>query len=76
MTTNEDDDELTFVERMFEQGVTEAKAEAVLRMLDDRKLAPSKEQRQRVMSCTDSTQLDLWFDRAATAVAADEVFAD
>jgi hypothetical protein len=74
MPTNEN--ELTFVERMFEQGVAEAKAEAVLKVLDGRKLAPSKGQRQRVMSCTDAAQLDLWFDRAATAGSADEVFAD
>jgi hypothetical protein len=74
MTTNEN--ELTFVERMFEQGVAEAKAEAVLRILDGRKLAPSTEQRHRVTSCTNSTELDRWFDRAVTAVSADEVFAD
>jgi hypothetical protein len=74
MTTNEN--ELTFVERMFEQGVAEAKAEAVLKVLDGRKLAPSQEQRQRVTSCTDSAQLDRWFDRAITAGTADEVFAD
>jgi hypothetical protein len=74
MTTNEN--ELTFVERMFEQGVVEAKAGAVLKILDGRKLAPSKEQRHHVTSCTDSAQLDLWFDRAVTAGSADEVFAD
>jgi len=27
-------------------------------------------------SCTDATQLDLWFDRAITAGTAAEVFAD
>jgi hypothetical protein len=74
MTTNEN--ELTFVERMFEQGVAEAKAGAVLKILDGRKLAPSKEQRQRVTSCTDSAQLDLWFDRAITATTVAEVFAN
>ena len=90
MTTS--DYEKTFVERIHDQGVSEGeakgkaegkaegeakgKAESVLKLLDARRLAPSKEQRQRVMSCTDSIQLDLWFDRAITAGTAAEVFAD
>jgi hypothetical protein len=86
MTTS--DYEKTFVERIHDQGVSEGeakgeargeakgKAESVLKLLDARRLAPSKEQRQRVMSCTDSMQLDLWFDRAITAGTAAEVFAD
>jgi hypothetical protein len=82
MTTS--DYEKTFVERIHDQGVSEGKAEgeakgkaeSVLKLLDARRLAPSKEQRQRVMSCSDSAQLDLWFDRAITAGTAAEVFAD
>ena len=82
MTTSEY--EKTFVERIHDQGVSEGaakgeakgKAESVLKLLDARRLAPSKEQRQRVMSCTDSMQLDLWFDRAISAGTAAEVFAD
>jgi hypothetical protein len=78
MTTS--DYEKTFVERIHDQGISEGeakgKAEAVLRLLDARHLAPSTEQRQRVTSCTDSGQLDLWFDRAVTAGTAAEVFAD
>jgi hypothetical protein len=54
----------------------EGKAEDVLKLLDARHLAPSQEQRQRVTSCTDQAQLDLWFDRAITAGTAAEVFAD
>ena len=76
--------EKTFVERIHEQGISEGeakgkaegKAEAVLRLLDARDLAPSQEQRQRVTSCTDPAQLDLWFDRAITAGTVTEVFAD
>jgi hypothetical protein len=82
MTTSEY--EKTFVERIHDQGISEGeakgeakgKAEAVLRLLNARHLAPSAEQRQRVTSCTDSGQLDLWFDRAVTAGTAAEVFAD
>jgi hypothetical protein len=45
----------------------------VLRILEVRRLAPSREQ---IMSCTDVAQLDLWFDRAATVGTVDEVFAE
>jgi hypothetical protein len=73
-------DEKTFIERMIDdgkaEGKTEGKAEAVLKLLDRRGLAPSEDQRQTVASCTDMAQLDVWFDRAITAATADEVFAD
>jgi len=82
MTTSEY--EKTFVERIHDQGIiegeakgkAEGKAEDILKLLVARHLAPSQEQRQRVTSCTDSAQLDLWFDRAITATTAAEVFAD
>ncbi len=78
MTTSEY--EKTFVEKIHDQGIAEGeakgKAEAVLKLLDARHLAPSTEQRQQVASCTDAAQLDLWFDRAITAGTAAEVFAD
>ena len=76
--------EKTFVEKIHDQGKAEGlaegkaegKAEGVLKLLDLRHLAPSMEQRQRIASCTDAAQLDRWFDRAATADTADEIFAD
>jgi hypothetical protein len=74
MTTSEY--EKTFVERIHDQGIAEGKAEDVLKLLDARHLSPSEEQRQRVASCTDAAQLNLWFDRAITAATAAEVFAD
>jgi hypothetical protein len=82
MTTSEY--EKTFVEKIHDQGIAEGeakgkaegKAEDVLKLLEVRHLAPSKEQRLRVTSCTDAAQLNLWFDRAITAGTADEVFAD
>lgn len=82
MTTSEY--EKTFVEKIHDQGIAEGeargeakgKAEAVMKLLDARHLAPSKEQRQQVTSCTDAAQLDRWFDRAVTAGTAAEVFAD
>lgn len=82
MTTSEY--EKTFVERIHDQGIAEGeakgkaegKAEDVLKLLDARGLSPSKEQRQRVTSCTDPAQLDLWFERAITVTTVAEVFAD
>jgi len=78
MTTSEY--QKTFVEKIHDQGIAEGeakgKAEDVLKLLDARRLAPSKDQRQQVTSCTDTAQLDLWFDRAITAGTAAEVFAD
>jgi hypothetical protein len=78
MTTSEY--EKTFIERIHDEGIAEGeakgKAEAVLRLLDARGLAPSREQRDRVMSSSDAAQVDLWFDRAVTARTAAEVFAD
>ena len=72
--------EKTFIERIHDQGIAEGeakgKAEAVLKLLDARRLAPTSEQRRQVASSTDPAQLDLWFDRAITASTAAEVFAD
>jgi len=81
MTTSEY--EKTFVERIHDQGIAEGeakgkaegKAEDVLKLLDARGVSLSKEQRQRVTSCTDPAQLDLWFGRAITATTVAEVFA-
>jgi hypothetical protein len=82
MTTSEY--EKTFVERIHDQGIAEGeakgmaegKAEDVLKLLDARHLAPSKDQRQQVTSCTDAAQLNRWFDRAITADTANDVFDD
>ena len=72
--------EKTFIERIHDQGIAEGeargKAEAVLKLLNARGLAPTDEQRRQVTSSTDPVQLDLWFDRAITASTAAEVFAD
>lgn len=73
-------DEKTFIERMVDEGEAKGeakgKAEDVLKLLDRRGLAPSEGQRRKVTSCSDTAQLDVWFDRAITAATADEVFAD
>ena len=66
----------TLVERIYENGVATGRAKTVLWVLDARHLAPTTEQRQLITSCRDLTQLDLWFDRAATVATTAEVFAD
>jgi hypothetical protein len=58
------------------EGLVEGEAKSVLKILGARRLAPSEEQRHRIMSCTDAEQLDLWLNRAITASTADEIFAD
>jgi hypothetical protein len=54
--------EKTFVERIHDQGFAEGKAEGkaegVPKLLDARHLAPSRDQRQQVTSCTDAAQLE------------------
>jgi len=78
MTTSEY--EKTLAERIHDQGMSEGEArgeaKAVLRLLAARGLGLSEAQRERVASCTDSAQLDLWLDRAISASTAAEVFAD
>ena len=76
--------EKTFVERIHDEGIAEGEAKgevkgeakALLMLLDKRMLTLSVEQRDRIRTCADAAQLDLWFDRAVTASSAAEVFAD
>jgi hypothetical protein len=57
------------------QGIAQGMAKSVVSILGLRGLHPSEEQRQRILTCTDIAQLDVWFDRAVTAGSAAEVFA-
>jgi hypothetical protein len=56
------------------QGKAEGEARMVLRVLDARGLQVPDEIRERVLSCTDTAQLDHWGELAATAVSLDDVF--
>ena len=62
------------IERGRTEGLAEAKASDILKIMDARDLKTSEAQRDEVMASTDLGQLDLWFDRALTADSADEVF--
>jgi hypothetical protein len=68
----------SFVDRLLAEGKAEGKAEGearlVLRVLAARRLQATAEIRERVMSCTDTSQLETWAERAATADSIDEVF--
>jgi len=67
------------LEAVREEGVLEGKAagkaEAVLQLLEERGLAMTTEQRQRILSCRDHGQPRAWLLRAATAGDAGGLFA-
>jgi hypothetical protein len=75
-----------FVDRLLAEGEAKGKAEGeakgkaegearvILRVLSARGLQVSAEIRQRVLSCADTSQLEAWADRAATAASVDDVF--
>ncbi len=73
-----------WIESFVDQGRAEGRAEreiedlvtGVLRLLSLRNLHPGKKQVDRVRDCTDRDTLRQWFDRAATAANAKEVFSD
>ena len=61
-----------FVDRFLNEG--EAKGSMLLRFLAARGFDVPDSLRERVLSCTDLTQLDKWGDRAATAASVEDVF--
>ena len=63
-----------FVDRLLAEGKAEGEARVILRVLSARGLEVSAEMRQQVLSCADTSQLETWADRAATATCADDVF--
>jgi len=46
----------------------------ILRVLSARGLQVPADIRERVLSCADTSQLEIWGDRAATAATIDDVF--
>lgn len=57
------------------KGRAEGEAQMLLRYLASRFTVPASI-RDRVTACTDTDQLEAWFDRALTAATLDEVFAE
>ena len=68
----------TFVDRLLAEGEAkgEVKGEArtILRVLAARGLEVPAKVREQVLSCTDTSQLETWTNRAAIAVSIEEVF--
>ncbi|HEX5752533.1 MAG TPA: hypothetical protein VFZ09_40385 [Archangium sp.] len=78
----------TWAEEMLEQGVqkglvrgreegrVEGRAEYILRTLTARGVHVDEASRQRILTCTDVTTLDRWFDRALNATTLSDVLED
>lgn len=54
----------------------EGKAEDVITVLEERGLAVSGAERERIISSADARQLDKWLRRAVTAARASDLFID
>jgi hypothetical protein len=57
-----------------EEGLAAGRAEAILRILDQRGIAVDDESRQAIMSCTNLDTLGPWLDRSLTATQVTEIF--
>ncbi|EYT80090.1 hypothetical protein CF54_27430 [Streptomyces sp. Tu 6176] len=70
----------TLFEETYLEGKAEGKAEErtalILHVLEKRGIKVPEEAHERITSCTDLDQLTTWFDRALTAEAADDLFAE
>ena len=64
------------IERGDQQGAARTKAQDVLKVIDARKLKPTREQRAMVTADAGLDKLDLWFDRALTAATVADIFKD
>ena len=64
------------IEKGDQQGSARTKAQDVLKVIDARKLKPTKEQRAMVTADAGLDKLDLWFDRALTAATVTDIFKD
>jgi hypothetical protein len=61
-------------EKGLVEGITADRAANVLEVLDARGLSVSREQRERVLGCSDPNLLKTWLRRAATVASSDELF--
>jgi hypothetical protein len=66
--------DLATTRRYPELGVLSLLAQAVLTVLEARRLRLSDDQRATVLACTDPDTLAIWLQRAATATVTDELF--
>ncbi|MBK8257749.1 MAG: hypothetical protein IPK82_34410 [Polyangiaceae bacterium] len=59
-----------------EIGKAIGEATALLRVLERRGIAVPAEAREKILTCTNTSQLETWLDRALTATAIDEVLTE
>jgi hypothetical protein len=57
------------------EGEAKGKAESLLMFLRRRGLAPTSDQQDRILTCTDLAILDRWLDRAFSVASVDELLA-
>ena len=62
------------VRRGTAAGKAEGKAEAILAILETRRLAVSAQERSRILECKDLAELDRWLRKAVTAESVTELF--
>ena len=60
----------------LQQGLTRGRAEDVLRILIARGVPVDEAARQRILSCTDLSLLDRWFDRSLNATSLSDILDD
>ncbi|MBK8257870.1 MAG: hypothetical protein IPK82_35030 [Polyangiaceae bacterium] len=58
------------------RGKAVGEATALLRILERRGIAVPAEAREKIVTCTTTSTLETWLDRALTATAIDEVLTD
>jgi hypothetical protein len=56
------------------RGMATGQAKSVIKILEQRKLAVTDDQRQRILDCGDLPTLDRWLTQAITAAVVDELF--
>ncbi|WP_141577618.1 hypothetical protein [Actinomadura sp. WMMA1423] len=58
----------------YAQAYVEARTGSVVRVLEQRGIAVSEAERERVLGCADMARLDVWLARSLTVRAAAEIF--
>lgn len=66
----------TVRETAYLEGKVEDRASLILRVLEKHGIHVSEDARERITSCTDLDTLSVWFDRALTATAAEDLFTE
>ncbi|HET6635200.1 MAG TPA: hypothetical protein VFH77_09235 [Streptomyces sp.] len=66
----------TIVEESYLKGISDARRQTLLRLLDKRGVPVSEAARTRIADCTDADVLDRWLDRAFTVTDAADLFTE